>query len=161
MNPIPFFFPDILWLLVSSWNQKTWLLIFRCQNHLIPSSSFPESGWVKISDSNNELWALDPPFSSVQCSRSVMSDSVRPHEPQHGRPPYPPPTPGVHPNPCPLSRWCHPTISSSVVPFSPACNLSQHQSLFQWVSSSLDVAKVLEFQLQHQSFQWIFRTDFL
>ena len=57
-------------------------------------------------------------FSSVQFSLSVMSDSLPPHEPQHARPPCPSPTPGVHPNPCPLSRWCHPTISSSVVPFS-------------------------------------------
>ena len=47
-----------------------------------------------------------------------MSDSLRLHEPQHARPPCPSPTPRVHPNPCPLSRWCHPTISSSVVPFS-------------------------------------------
>ena len=47
-----------------------------------------------------------------------MSDSPRPHEPQHARPPCPSPTPGVHPNPCPLSQWRHPTISSSVVPFS-------------------------------------------
>ena len=47
-----------------------------------------------------------------------MSDSLRPHETQQARPPCPSPTPGVHPNPCPLSRWCHPTISSSVVPFS-------------------------------------------
>ena len=47
-----------------------------------------------------------------------MSDSLRPHEPQHARPPCSSPTPGVHPNPCPLSRWCPPTISSSVVPFS-------------------------------------------
>ena len=47
-----------------------------------------------------------------------MSDSLRPHEPQHSRPPCPSPTPGVHPNPCPSSWWCHPTISSSVVPFS-------------------------------------------
>ena len=47
-----------------------------------------------------------------------MSDSLQPYEPQHARPPCPSPTPGVHPNPCPLSRWCHPTISSSVVPFS-------------------------------------------
>ena len=52
---------------------------------------------------------------SVQFSRSVVSDSLWTHEPQHARPPCPSPTPGVHPNPCPLSRWCHPTISSSVV----------------------------------------------
>ena len=57
-------------------------------------------------------------FSSVQFSRSVVSNSLRPHELQHSRPPCPSPTPGVHPNPCPSSRWCHPTISSSVVPFS-------------------------------------------
>ena len=56
-------------------------------------------------------------FSSVQFSHSVVSDSLRPHELQHARPPCPSPTPGVHPNPCPLSWWCHPTISSSVVPF--------------------------------------------
>ena len=55
---------------------------------------------------------------SVQFSRSVMSDSLWPHEPQHTRPPCPSPTPGVHPNPCLLSQWCHPTISSSVIPFS-------------------------------------------
>ena len=55
---------------------------------------------------------------SVQFNRSVVSDSLWPHEPQHARPPCPSPTPGVYPNPCPLSWWCHPTISSSVIPFS-------------------------------------------
>ena len=55
---------------------------------------------------------------SVQFSCSVVSDSLRPHEPQHARPPCPSLTPGVHPNSCPSSRWCHSTISSSVVPFS-------------------------------------------
>ena len=56
--------------------------------------------------------------SSVQFICSVVSDSLRLHELQHARPPCPLSTPGVHPNPCPLSWWCHPTISSSVVPFS-------------------------------------------
>ena len=55
----------------------------------------------------------------IQFSCSVVSDSLRPHELQHARPPCPSPTPGVHPNPCPLSWWRHPTISSSVVPFCP------------------------------------------
>ena len=55
---------------------------------------------------------------SVQFSHSVMSNSLQPHEPQHARPPCPSPTPGVHPNLCPSSWWCHPTISSPVVPFS-------------------------------------------
>ena len=58
------------------------------------------------------------PISSVQFSRSVMSDSLRPHELQHARPPCTSPAARVHPNPRPLSCWCHPTIASSVVPFS-------------------------------------------
>ena len=71
-----------------------------------------------------------------QFSCSVMSDCLRPHEPQHARPPCPSPTPGVHPNPCPLSLWCHPTVSSSVVPYSscpqsfPASGFSQMSQLF-------------------------------
>ena len=64
--------------------------------------------------------SFPPPweFSSVQFSHSVVSDFLRPHEPQQARPPCPSPTLGVYPNSCPLSLWCHPTISSSVVPFS-------------------------------------------
>ena len=62
-------------------------------------------------------------FSSVHFIHSVVSDSLQPHELQHARPPYPSPTPGVYPNPCPSSQLCHPTISPSVVPFS-----SCHQS---------------------------------
>ena len=54
----------------------------------------------------------------LQFSRSVVSDYLRPHELQHAKPPCPSPTPGVHPNSCPLSQWCHPTILSSVVSFS-------------------------------------------
>ena len=57
-------------------------------------------------------------LSSIQFSHSVVSDSLRPHESQHSRPPCLSPTPGIFPNSCPLSRWCHLTISSSVVPFS-------------------------------------------
>ena len=56
-------------------------------------------------------------FSSVQYSRLIVSDSLRPHGLQHARPPCPSPTPGLYSNSCPLSRWCHPTISSSVTPF--------------------------------------------
>ena len=98
---------------------------------------------------------------SVQFSRSVVSDSLRPHWLQYASPPCPSPTPRVHSNSCLLSQWCHPTISSYVVPFSSCPNPSQHPSFFQWVNSSHEVAKVLEFQLQHQSFQWTPRTDLL
>ena len=94
-------------------------------------------------------------------SHQVMSDSLQPHGLQHARPPCPSPTPGVYSNSCPSSRDViqpsHPLSS----PSPPAFNLSQHQGLFQWVSSSHQVRKVLEFQLQHQSFHWIFRADFL
>ena len=90
-----------------------------------------------------------------------MSDSLRPHESQHARPPCPSPTPGAYSNSCPLNQWWHPTISSSVIPFSFYLQSFPHQGLFQWRSSSHQVAKVLEFQLYHQSLQWIFRTDWL
>ena len=90
-----------------------------------------------------------------------MCPALQPHELQHTRPHCPSPTAGAYPNLCLLSQWYHPTISSSAIPSPPALNLSQYQGLFKWVSSSHEVAKVLEFQLQHQSFQWIFRTDLL
>ena len=90
-----------------------------------------------------------------------MSNSLWPHGLQHTRPPYPSPTPGACSNSCPSSWWCHQPSHPLSSPSPPAFNPSQHQGLFQWVSSLHQVAKVLEFQLQHQSFQWIFRTDFL
>ena len=95
--------------------------------------------------------------SSFQFSGSVTSDSLRPHGLQQARPPCPSPTPGVYSDSSPFSQWCHPTNSSSVVPFSSCLNLFQHQGLFQWVSSLHQVAT----GVQHQSSQWIFRTDFI
>ena len=193
-------------------------------------------------------WLLMIFEASVQFSCSVVSDSLQPHGLQHAKLPCASPTPGACLNSCPFSQWCHPTISSSVVPFShlqsfpasrsfsmsqfftsggqsilklrfssvhvssvaqscptlcdpmnrstpglpvhhqlpeftqthvhrggdaiqpshplsspspPVPTPSQHQGLFQWVNSSHQVAKVLEFQLQHQSFQWTPRTDLL
>ena len=159
-------------------------------------------------------------FSSVQSLSCVQLFTTPAHDPsplfglQHARLPRPLQTPGTHSNSCPSSQWCHPTISSSVIPFFSllqsfsasgsfpmsqfftsgvqSIGVSQHQS-FQWIfridflyywlvwslcnlrdsqessptpqfksiSSSYQVAKVSELQLQHQSFQWIFRTDFL
>ena len=64
-------------------------------------------------------------------------------------------------NSCPQSQWYHPTISSSVVPFSSCLQSFPASGFLQWVSSSPQVARVLELQLQHQSFQWLFRVDFL
>ena len=100
-------------------------------------------------------------FSSttIQFSHSVVSDSLRPHWLEHIRLPCLSPTPRAYSTSCPSCWWCHPTISSSVIPFS--CLQSFPASGSFQVSSLHQVAKVLEFQLQHQSFQWIFRTDFL
>jgi len=97
--------------------------------------------------------------SSVQFSSVTQScPTLWTHGLKPIRPPCPSLTPGVYSNSCPLSRWCHPSTSSSIIPFSSLPQyLSHHQGLFKWVSSSQQVAKVLEFQLQHQSFQWIFR----
>ena len=98
---------------------------------------------------------------SVQFSRSVVFNSLQPHEPQHARPPCPSPTPRVHSNSCPSSRWCHPTISSSVFSF------SSHLQSFP-ASGSFSMSQF--FALGGQSIgapasasvhQWIFRTDFL
>ena len=83
---------------------------------------------------------------SVQFSRSVVSDSLRPHESQHARPPCPSPTPGVHSNSLPSSRWCHPAISSSAVPFSsypqslPASESFPMSQLFAWGGQSTGVS---------------------
>ena len=90
-------------------------------------------------------------FSSVQFSRSVMSDSLWPHESQHARPPCPSPTPGVYSDSRPSSRWCHPGISSSVVPFSscpqslPASESFPMSQLFAWGGQSTGVSALASF----------------
>ena len=89
--------------------------------------------------------------SSVQYSHSVVSDSLWPHELQHARPPFPSPTPGVHPNSHPSSRWCHPAISSSDVPFSscpqslPASVSFPMSQLFAWGGRSSGVSASASF----------------
>ena len=96
-------------------------------------------------------------FSSVQFSSSVLSDSLPPHKSQHARPPCPSPTPGVHSNSHPLSRWCHPAVSSSVVPFSscpqslPASESFLMSQLFTWGGQSTGasaLASVLPINIQ-------------
>ena len=90
-------------------------------------------------------------YLSVQFSRSVMFDSLRPHESQHARPPYPSPTPGVHSDSCPSSQWCHRAISSSAVPFSsfpqslPASESFPMSQLFAWGGQSTGVSVLASF----------------
>ena len=96
--------------------------------------------WVAIS------FSIYTYVSSVQYSRSVVSDSLRPHESLYARPPCPSPTSGVYADPCPSSQWCHSAISSSVVPFSscpqsfPASGSFPMSQLFSWGDQSIGVS---------------------
>ena len=102
-------------------------------------------------------------FSSVQFSHSVVPNSLWPHESQHGRPPCPSPTPRVHWDSCPSSQWCHPAISSSVVPFSscpqslPASESFPMSQLFEWGGQSTGVSALASFlpkSTQDWSLEW-------
>ena len=103
---------------------------------------------------------------SVQFSCSVVSDSLWPHELQHTRPPCPSPTPRVHSDSRPLSLWCHPAISSSVVPFSscpqylPASRSFPMSQLFTWGGQSTGVSALASF-LPKNTQDWSFRMDWL
>ena len=114
-----------------TWKQWTWFAIRISLHFYCPL--FLKRWWKII-------------INSVQFSRSVVSDSLRPHELQHARPPCPSPTPRVHSKSCPSSRWCHPAISSSVVPFSscpqslPASGSFPMSQLFAWGGPSIGVS---------------------
>ena len=103
-------------------------------------------------------------FSSVH---SVVSDSLRPHESQHARPPCPSPSPRVHSNSRPSSRWCHPAISSSVVPFSscpqslPASESFQMSQLITWGGQSTGVSALASFLPKNTQGLISFRMDWL
>ena len=122
---------------------------------LVPPTLHPSGLKMKGKFIESSLLFLSPFHLSVQFSRSVMSDSLRPHELQHARPPCPSPTPGVHPNSCPLSWWCHPTISSSVVPFSsclqslPASESFPMSQLFAWGGQNIGVSALSSFLLKN------------
>ena len=97
-------------------------------------------------------------FSSVQLSHSVVSNSLRIHGLQYTRYPCPSPTPRVYSNSCSLNQWYH---STSVVPFCSHLQSFPASGFFQMSQFFASGGQVLEFQLQHQSFQWIFKADFL
>ena len=107
--------------------------------------------WGSYIVGRNKIWYIAfrdyfKKMFSVQFSSSIVSDYLRPHELQHARPPCPSPTPSVYPNSCPLSRWCHLTISSSVVPFYsclqsfPASGSFQMNQLFSSCGQSIGVS---------------------
>ena len=100
-------------------------------------------------------------FSSVQFSLSVISNSLRPHEPQHARLPCPSPTPRVYPNSCPLSRWCHPTISSPVIPFSSCLQSFPTSGSFQMSQLFTSGGPIIGVSASASVLQWTPRTDLL
>ena len=95
---------------VQSFSKILWNSLQTWGGHSMPTCLYSRALWISHPSQSH--------LPSVEFSHSVVSNSLRPHELQHARPPCPSPTTRVHPNPCPLSRWCHPAISSSVVPFS-------------------------------------------
>ena len=145
-------FLKILWLGGWFFCQSPWLphvFSVRWQLELLEDHRWQE---VLVRDLSFLLVAaLVAIFSSVQFSCSVLSDSLQSHGLQHARPPCPLPTPGVNPNSCPLSWWCHPAISSSVVPFSscpqsfPASGSFQMSQLFASGSQSIRVSTSASF----------------
>ena len=123
---------------------ESWIFMWNLSilKHWQPIQDLELGFWVLLCRSYaTEVWAH-----SVQFCRSVVSNSLQPHELQHARSPCPSPTPGVHPNPCPLSQWCHPAISSSVIPFSsfpqslPASESFPMSQLFAWGGQSIRVS---------------------
>ena len=105
-------------------------------------------------------WNLITKYSKYSCCCSIAQScpTLWPHGPQHTSPPCPSPSPGV----CPIHAHCIGDAiepSHPVMPSCPALDLFQHQKLFQWVICSYQMTKILELQLQHQSFQWIFRVN--
>ena len=107
--------------------------------------------WRVGSSPLSHLESPDHSISSVQFSRSVVPDSLRPFESRHARPPCPSPTPGVHSNSLPSSQWCHPAISSSVIPFYscpqslPASESFPMSQLFPWGGQSIGVSGLASF----------------
>ena len=115
------------------------------RGHWPASAGIYESAW------GSEVVSRSVQIRSHQISRSVVSNSLQPHESQHGRPPCPSPTPGVHSDSRPSSQWCHPAISSSVVPFSscpqflPALESFPMSQLFAWGGQSTGVSALVSF----------------
>ena len=143
------------------WKWRRWCKTSRNTEHQ-GNMTTNDHGSFPVPDFK-EMEICDLFAQSVQFSHSVLSDSLRPHELQHPRPPYQSPTPGVDPKASPLSRWCHPTISSSVVPFSscpqsfPASGSFQMSQLFASAGQGIgvsDSASVLPMNTQDWSLGW-------
>ena len=124
---------------------------FPTQGVKLKSPAFPALQVDSLPTEPSHLGSPQRWISSLQFSRSVLSDSLWPHESQHARPSCPSPTPGVHSDLHPSSRWCHPAISSSVIPFSscpqslPASESFPMSQLFAWGGQSTGVSALASF----------------
>ena len=136
---------DSVNLYLNSLWRDTFIWFFLCfqwREYHLSNSTGPSLLPLSLPLANQSIWKKE--FSSVQFSCSVVSDSLPPHESQHARPRCPSPTPGVHSNSHPSSRWCHPAISSSVIPFSycpqslPASESFPMSQLFAWGGQSTE-----------------------
>ena len=138
--------------ITDEWIRKLWYIYTMDYYSAIKKNKFESvlMRWMKLEPIiQSEVSQKDKhqySISSVQFSCSVVSDSLRPHESQHARPPCPSPTPRVYSNSCPLSWWCHPAISSSVVPFSscpqslPASGSFPMNQFFTWGGQSIGIS---------------------
>ena len=141
LPPIP---PSISVFSNESTLRMRWPKYWSFSFSISPSNEHP--GLISFRMDWLDLFADSVQFSSVQFSHSVVSNSLRPHELQHARPPCPSPTPGVHSDSHPSIQWCHPAISSSVIPFSscpqslPASESFPVSQLFAWGGQSTEVS---------------------
>ena len=155
----------IKWKLFSVYMHLCLWLMAACQKPMVSICKM-----LLIESNGNPLWppiSISYSFSSVQFSRSAVSDSLRPHESQHARPPCPSPTPGVHPDSRPSSQWCQPATSSSGVPFSscpqslPASESFPMSQLFTWGGQSTGVSALASFLPKEIPGLISFRMDWL
>ena len=137
--------PSMMPCWICYFNFCFWLLLFT-KGILSIHNGLPWKNLLLHLMLNQISFVQDLSISSLQFSHSVVSDSLWPHESQHTKPPCPSPTPGVHPDSRPLSQWCHPAISSSVVPFSscpqslPASKSFPMSQLFAWGGQNTGVS---------------------
>ena len=144
---------------------SVWLVFCDCGFHSVcllmdkDKRLMEASWWERLTEGGTGFCSDGQGHGSVQFSCSVVSDSLQPHESQHARPPCPSPTPRVHSDSSPLSQWCHPAISSSVIPFSScpqsllASESSPMSQLFTWGGQSTGVSALASF-LPKKSQSW-------
>ena len=137
-------------------HKTTWLLDGDARQPPEPAALREEPG-----NASQMAWEGREEDALLLFSRSVVCDSLRPQGLQHARFPCPSPTPGVCSDSCPLSRWCHPTFSSSAIPFFSCLQSFPASGSFVMNQQFTSGGQSIGVSLQHQSFQWIFSVDFL